>query len=213
MPRRIGRRARAAVAVIAGTLSLTGCTLPLPITVAAPTIIPTVLPAAPSSAAAPLVQSGPAPVLANTGTNWTPMLVSMFTYGQWLLANPGMGVTPTVAAAGCPLADLLNTRVAGLSGAGWRLAPAPLTVSSLSVPAALAPGQTTVDLQVIASRGAETVVDGSGQPASGIAALPPTTFDVSMDLGGDGRWRLCSAQPTGPVETADGAVESDPSLL
>jgi hypothetical protein len=70
-----------------------------------------------------------------------------------------------------------------------------------------------VHLQVIASRGRETVVDRSGQPATGIAALPPATFDVSLKLGGDGRWRLCTADPVGPVQTADGALESNPSLL
>jgi hypothetical protein len=141
------------------------------------------------------------------------MLASMLTYGQWLLANPGLGVTATVAAPGCPLTDLLATRTAGFTSAGWRLAPAPLTVSWLGVPSALAPGQTVVHLQVVASRGAESVVDGSGQLASGIAALPSTTFDVSLHLGGDGQWRLCTADPLGPVHTSDGALEGNPSLL
>lgn len=213
MPRRIGRPAVTAVALMAGTLCLTGCTPPFAITVATPTIAPSPLPAAPSSAPPPLVQTGPAPVVVNTGSNWAPMLSSMLTYGQWLLANPGMGVPTTVAAPGCPLTDLLTTRLASLSAEAWRLAPAPLTIISLGVPSALAPGQTAVHLQVDASRGMETIVDGNGQPASGIAALPPATFDVSLNLGGDGRWRLCTAEPAGPVHTADGALESNPSLL
>ena len=91
MPHRIGRPAGAvAVLLVAGTLCLTGCTPPFPITVATPTIAPSPLPAAPSSTPPPLVQSGPAPVVANTGSNWAPMLASMLTYGQWLLANPGL---------------------------------------------------------------------------------------------------------------------------
>jgi hypothetical protein len=213
MPRRTGRRVAAAVAGLAGTLCMTACTSPFGIAVTAPTISATPLPAPPSIARPPLVPSGPSPVLVNTGTNWAPMLASMLTYGQWLLANPGMGVTATVAAAGCPLNGLLTTRTASFSAEAWRLAPAPLTVSWLGVPSSLAPGQTIVHLQVVASRSAETVVDGSGQPASGIAALPPATFDVSLHLGGDGRWRLCTADPLGPVLTSTGAVESDPSLL
>lgn len=212
MPRRISRPVAAAVAGAAGMLCLTGCTPPFAIAVTAPTIAPTPLPAAPITAGPPLVPSGPSPALVNTGTNWAPMLASMLTYGQWLLANPGLGVTATVAAAGCPLTDLLTTRTAGFSSEAWRLAPAPLTISWLGVPPALAPGQTMVHLQVDASRGAETVVDGSGQPASGVAALPPTAFDVSLNLGGDGRWRLCTAEPLRPV-SAHGALETDPSLL
>jgi X-X-X-Leu-X-X-Gly heptad repeat protein len=193
-------------------LCLTGCTPPFAIAVTAPTIASTPLPAAPSSARPPLVPSGPSPVLVNTGTNWAPMLASMLTYGQWLLANPGLGVTATVAAPGCPLTNQLTTRTASFSSEAWRLAPAPLTISWLGVPSALVPAQTTVHLQVDASRGAETVVDGSGQLASGIAALPPTTFDVSLNLGGDGRWRLCTADALGPV-SASGAPASNPSLL
>jgi X-X-X-Leu-X-X-Gly heptad repeat protein len=141
------------------------------------------------------------------------MLASMLTYGQWLLANPGLGVPATVAAPGCPLTNLLTTTTADFSSEGWRLAPSPLTISWLGVPSAVAPGQTVVHLQVEASRGAESVVDGSGQLASGVAALPVAAFDVSLNLGGDGRWRLCTADPLGPVRTADGALESNPSLL
>ena len=213
MSRRISQKAAAAFAGAAVTLCLTGCTPPFAITATAPTIAPTLLPAAPNVARPPLVPSGPSPVLVSTGTNWSPMLASMLTYGQWLLANPGLGVTATVAAPGCPLTNLLTTRTAAFSTTGWRLAPAPLTISWLGVPSSLAPGQTVVHLQVDASRGEEAVVDAFGQPASGIAALPPTTFDVSLSLGGDGRWRLCSAEPLGPVTTTSGAVQSNPSLL
>jgi hypothetical protein len=213
MSRRTSRTITGRVVATAATLCLTGCTLPFPIAASAPTIAPTPLPAAPSSALPPLVPSGPSPVLANTGSNWAPMLASMLTYGQWLLANPGMGVTATVASPGCPMSDLLTTRMADYSSAGWRLAPARLTILTLGVPSALAAGQTTVHLGLVASRGMETVVDRSGQPASGIAALPPTTFDVSLNLGGDGRWRLCTTDPVGPLPTVDGAPQSDPSLL
>jgi hypothetical protein len=213
MSRRTSRTITGRVVATAATLCLTGCTLPFPIAASAPTIAPTPLPAAPSSALPPLVPSGPSPVLANTGSNWAPMLASMLTYGQWLLANPGMGVTATVASPGCPMSDLLTTRTADYSSAGWRLAPARLTILTLGVPSALAAGQTTVHLGLVASRGMETVVDRSGQPASGIAALPPATFDVSLNLGGDGRWRLCTIDPVGPLPTVDGAPQSNPSLL
>jgi hypothetical protein len=213
MPHRFTRRVAASLTVVAGTLCLTGCTLPFSTVVATSTVAPTPLPAAPSVVRPPLVQSGPPPALANTGSHWAPMLASMLTYGQWLMANPGMGVTATVATAGCPLTDLLTTRIADLAAEGWRLAPAPLTISSLGVPSRLASGQTTVDLQVVASRGTETVVDATGQPASGIAALPPATFDISLNLGGDGRWRLCTAAPAEPVQRPDGSLDSSPSLL
>ena len=213
MPRRTLRTIAATVVAAGATLCLTGCTLPSAITATAPTIAPTPLPAAPSTAQPPLVPSGPSPVLANTGSNWAPMLASMLTYSQWLLANPGLGVTATVASPGCPLSGLLTTRTADFSAASWRLAPARLTILTLGVPGALAAGQTTVHLQVVASRGPETVVDRGGQPASGIAALPPAPFDVSLDLGGDGRWRLCTIAPMAPVRNADGALETAPSLL
>ena len=213
MSRQTSRKVAAARAAAAAMLFLTGCTPPFAITATAPTIAPTLLPAPPTIARPPLVPSGPTPALVSTGTNWAPMLASMLTYGQWLLDNPGLGVTATVGAPGCPVTDLLTNRTAGFSTAGWRLAPAPLTISWLGVPAALVPGQTVVHLQVDASRGAETVVDASGQPASGIAALPPTAFDVSLNLGGDGLWRLCTAEPLGPVQTTSGAVQSNPSLF
>ena len=213
MPRTAGHKIATAVAGMTATLCLTGCTPPWAITATAPTIAPTPLPAAPSIARPPLVPSGPSPALLNSGTNWAPMLASMLTYGQWLLANPGLGVPATVAAPGCPLTDLLTTKTADFSSEGWRLAPAPLTISWLGVPSALAPRQTVVHLQVDASRGAEAVVDGSGQLASGVPALPVAAFDVSLDLGSDGRWRLCTADPLGAVQTAGGAVDSTPSLL
>jgi hypothetical protein len=213
MSRRISQKVAAALAGAAVTLCLTGCTPPFAITATAPTIAPTLLPAAPSIVRPPLVPSGPSPVLVSTGTNWAPMLASMLTYGQWLLANPGLGVTATLAAPGCPLTDLLTSQTTGFSTSGWRLAPAPLTISWLGAPSALAPGQTVVHLQVDASRGAETVLDANGQPASAVAALPPPAFDVSLSLGGDGRWRLCTAEPLGPVQTTSGAVQSNPSLL
>ena len=213
MPRRISRAIAAAVAATTATLCLSGCAVPFPIAVAGPTTTTTLLPAGPGSTQALLVQSGPPPALANTGSNWAPILAGLLTYGQWLLANPGAGAATTAAAPGCPLTESLTARMADFSSEAWRLAPAPLTISSLGVPSALAPGQTSVDLHVVASRGMENVVDGSGQPASAIAALPPAAFDVSLNLGGDGKWRLCTIQPTGPVRTADGAVQSDPSLF
>lgn len=213
MSRRISRTIAAAVAGATATLCLSGCTVPFPIAVAGPTTPPPVLPAAPSSTPLPLVPSGPAPALANTGSNWAPMLATLLTYGQWLLANPGTGAATTAAAPGCPLTELLTARMADFSSEAWRLAPAQLTISSLGVPSAPVPGQTSVDLHVVASRGMESVVDGSGQPASAIAALPPAAFDVSLNLGGDGRWRLCTIQPAEPVHTADGALQSYPSLL
>lgn len=213
MPRRAGRTITTAVAGVVATLCLTACTPPWAITATAPTVAPTPLPAAPSIARPPLVPSGPSPALLNSGTNWAPMLASMLTYGQWLLANPGLGVPATVAAAGCPLSDQLTARLADFSSEGWRLAPARLTISWLGVPAAVPPGQTVVHLQVDASRGAEAVVDGRGQLASGIAALPVAPFDVSLNRGGDGRWRLCSAVPLGAVQSPGGALQSTPSLL
>lgn len=213
MPRQNSRKVAAALAGAAATLCLTACTPPFAITATAPTIAPTLLPAPPSIVPPPLVPSGPSPVLVSTGTNWAPMLASMLTYGQWLLANPGLGVTATVGAPGCPVTDLLTNRTTGFGTAGWRLAPSPLTISWLGAPSALMPGQTVVHLQADASRGAETVVDAAGQAVSGVAALPPTAFDVSLNLGGDGRWRLCTAEPLGPVQTTSGAVQSTPSLF
>jgi hypothetical protein len=187
--------------------------MPFAVQAAAPTVPATQIPAAPTAARPALVPSGPAPALKNTGTNWAPMLASLLTYGQWLLANPGAAPVGNVAGAGCPLADELTSEVDNLSGEGWRLTPAPLTLSSIAAPARLAPGESTVSLQLQASRAAETVVDAGGRPASNVAALPPAIFDVTVLLGGDGKWRLCSARPTEPVLTTDGADDSDPSLL
>jgi hypothetical protein len=187
MPHRFTRRVAASLTVVAGTLCLTGCTLPFSTVVATSTVAPTPLPAAPSVVRPPLVQSGPPPALANTGSHWAPMLASMLTYGQWLMANPGMGVTATVATAGCPLTDLLTTRIADLAAEGWRLAPAPLTISSLGVPSRLASGQTTVDLQVVASRGPDR---------------PPSTF----------RWSPPAARRPSSMRPASRPPGSQPFL-
>jgi hypothetical protein len=213
MQRGLHRRLTAAGGLGIALLCLSGCAMPLAGQVTAPTIPATQIPAAPTTAAPALRPSGPAPALKNSGTNWAPMLASLLGYGQWLLANPGAAPVGNVAGAGCPLTDKLTTEVANLSGEGWRLTPAPLTLSSISVPTRLAPGETTVSLQLQASRAAETIVDAGGRPTSSVAALPPAIFDVTVLLGGDRKWRLCSAQPTEPVLTTDGADDSDPSLL
>ena len=202
------RRVFVAAATAAAMASLTGCSLPFMGSVAAPTITATPLPAAPRRVLPPQSPTGPAPVLANSGANWAPMLAGLLTYSQWLLANPSTGTVATVAAAGCPLAGRLTTEVTNLSGEGWRLAPAPLTLSSVGIPAALAPGETRVTLALQASRGAESIVDATGLAASEVGALPPTSFDVTLVLGGDGKWRLCSAQPSRSAGASAG-----PSLL
>lgn len=191
-----GRRMLAGVVAAVAVLSVSGCTLPFTAPAAAPSIAATPLPAAPSVATPALSPTGPAPALANTGTNWAPMLAGLLTYGQWLLANPGAGAVSSVAAGGCPLADELTNETTSLSQEGWRLAPAPLTISSLGAPAALAPGETRVTVTLQASRSGEAVVGATGQAVSAVGALPPTSFDVTVVLGGDGKWRLCSALPS-----------------
>ncbi len=196
------------LAAAAAMVSVTGCTLPFGTPAAAP-IASTPVPAAPSTAMPPLSLTGPAPALANTGTNWGPMLAGLLTYGQWLLANPGAGTPASVAAPGCPLAKQLTNETTSLSGEGWRLAPAPLTITSLGAPAGLVPGESSVSLTLQASRTAEAILDTTGQAASAVAALPPTFFDVTVVLGGDGKWRLCSAKPT-PVTAS---APERPSLL
>jgi hypothetical protein len=214
--RHTARRAAAvAVTLAVAMLGLTGCTLPFTTPVAVATIPATQLPAAKSAPSRPLTPSGPAPALTDTGTNWAPMLASLLTYGQWLLANPGAGATgmvANVAAAGCPVTDQLTAEVAGLSGENWRLAPAPLTLSSVGA-GAVVPGETTVTLPLQASRAAEPIVDAGGHPASEVAALPPADFDVTLLLGGDGKWRLCSAVPSDPATATGGMSDSDPSLF
>lgn len=100
-----------------------------------------------------------------------------------------------------------------LSVEGWRLAPSPLTISSLSAAAGVAPGTTAVTLQIEVSRAAESVVDATGQATSGVAALPPASFDLTVVLGGDGKWRLCSAQPAEPIPAGNGVDQTNPSLL
>lgn len=209
MPRTGRRRMFSSTVAAAALASLTGCALPFTTPVAVPTVPATQLPAAPSSATPPMTPTGAPPALANTGTNWAPMLAALLTYGQWLLANPGAGTVATVAAAGCPENAQLATEMTSLNGEGWRLAPAPIAISSVGAPAALAPGQTSVMLPVRASRAAETIVDTGGRAASAAAALPPTAFDVTLLLGGDGKWRLCSATPA----LAAAAIEPPPSLF
>lgn len=193
---------------VAAVVSLSGCTMPFATPAAAPSIVPSPLAAAPSSAVPLPPPTGPAPALINTGTGWAPIIASLLTYSQWLLANPGTGSVSVVAAAGCPLTAELTKQVTGLSGEGWRLAPVPLTISSIGVPAGLGAGQSTVTLLVDASRGAEAVVDGAGQATSGVGTLPPTTFDVTVVLGGDGKWRLCSADPAPSPTIASPASRS-----
>lgn len=106
MPRTIRRALIAAAAAGLAALTLSGCTLPFTTPIAVPTIAATPLPAAPSTTPPALVPTGPAPALANTGSNWAAMIPSLLTYGQWLLANPAAAPVGTVAAAGCPLTHL-----------------------------------------------------------------------------------------------------------
>jgi hypothetical protein len=209
---RPARRALAAVATAAMAMAgLSGCTIPFLTPISAATITPTPLPAAPSTSSPLMAPSGPVPALANTGTQWAPMLSSLLTYGQWLLANPSpaaVGMVANVGAAGCPLTDQLSNQVVNLSGENWRLAPSPLTLSSLGTPTTLAAGETTVTLSLQASRAAEPIVDPSGGVASQVAALPLVGFDVTLLLGGDGKWRLCSVVPN-----ESGAPAGTPSLF
>jgi hypothetical protein len=211
MQRPAGRALAAVATAAVAMVALSGCTVPFLTPISAATVSATPLPAAPSSPSTLMPPSGPVPVLANTGTRWAPMLSSLLTYGQWLLANPSpaaVGMVANVGAAGCPLTDQLTNQVTNLTAENWRLAAAPLTLSSLGTPTALAGGQTTVTLSLQASRAAESIVDASGQPASAVAALAPAGFDVTLLLGGDGRWRLCSAVPN-----ESGVAGGTPSLF
>ena len=194
----------AAVAALSGCAATTGAT-----TTAAATPTPAVS-VSPSpmrviSIAVPKATSA-APALRNTGTSWLPILTSLSAYGQWLLANPNRALVGTVATPGCAVANLLSDQTDGLLGSRAYVKTAPATITSVLGPSPATGSQ--VVLEVIAARPAEPVVSrANGKTISTFDAYPPSSLQVTLDLGADKKWRFCSVE-----NTADAGATDDPSV-
>ena len=202
-------RAHPALIGLAAVAALGGCATTTGATTAAATPIPTVSvspsPARVITVAVPKATSA-APALRNTGTSWMPILTSLSSYGQWLLANPNPALVGTVATPGCAVANLLSDQIDGLLGSRASVRTAPAAITSVLGPSPATGSQMV--LRVIASRPAEPVLSrAEGKTISTFDAYPQSALQVTLDLGADRRWRFCS------VESAtDAGATDDPSV-
>ncbi|MCU7730226.1 hypothetical protein ODJ79_41470 [Actinoplanes sp. KI2] len=204
----------AAVAALSGCAATVGTTTgTMAVAKPAPSVKVSPSPMRVITIAIPKATSAP-PTLRNTGTSWTPILTSLSAYGQWLLANPNPALVGTVATPGCAAANLLSDQIAGLLGSRTYVKTAPATITSVlgpsPAPASSLPLGTgsQVVLQVIASRPAEPVVSrANGKTISTFGAYPQSALEVTLNLGADKHWRLCSVE-----DTADAGATDDPSV-
>jgi hypothetical protein len=202
------------------TAALAGCNVPL-LGGAAPTKSPTPMQvlAAPTPSAVP---PGQAPQLTiGRTTPFETIVASQLQYIQWLLANPGTGqaLLANVAVPGCSGFDQVDGQLNGLLGAGAMLSPtAPFLIGVTGAPQSttttLTNGTVQVDtgpevmLTVRATRGAEQVLNTTGQVVNRIPQLPPTAFSYGLLLGQDGNWRVCDLTP---IEVG-GATRGAPTI-
>jgi len=147
--------------------------------------------ASPVPSATPRPPTTPAPPL-STGNSWAVVVPQLLTYGQWVLANPDPSLVPNVAAPGCSFDSVLSLQTQSLLNRAAFLQPSQLSVLSIQAPGTPVGAETTIAIE--ASRRSEQYVDASGTSSTGtlVAALPPTYFDVTLDLGSDKQWRICS---------------------
>ncbi|GIF04037.1 hypothetical protein [Actinoplanes siamensis] len=209
-PRRALRltAALASAGVLAGCGALTTGTAavaPDPTATPGPTSTFVQTPAAPSSAA---------PGLANTGSNLPVVVASLIRYGQWLIANPDPDKVANVAAPGCAAANDLLRQTRSLVAQGAYVttrAPVVTGVRWPSPSAGTTPlgDQAVISIQV--SRPAEALsLRSTGkqtQVISYLPALPATTAQISLLRGTDKKWRFCE------VDMADSGVADSISAL
>jgi hypothetical protein len=188
------RRLVPGLLTVAALVGLSGCavaaaggtatTAPAPSSSLPPVQVRTVVVAKPRT---------PPPALATSGTAWPTVLASLTTYGQWLLANPDPALVGNVAAPGCAVAQLLTSQVQSLVAGNATVVTAPTSFTAITGPTA-ATGQ--VVLMVTAGRPAEPVVSRakSGVTIGSYTAVPPASFEVTLNQGADGKWRYCTIE-------------------
>ena len=135
----------------------------------------------------------PAPALAITGTAWPKVLASLTAYGQWLLANPNPALVGNVATPGCAVAQLLTTQVQSLINSNAFVLTTPPTFSAVT---GSAPASGQEVLMVTAGRPQEPVVSRVHKSVTigSYDAVPPASFEVTLDQGADGKWRYCTIE-------------------
>jgi hypothetical protein len=200
----MGRLLAAAVLAVA----LSGCgSLPFlskPSATTSPTAMKVLTAPTPDPAPA---SDAPALTIGRT-TPFATVVASQIEYVQWLLANPGTGqpLLTNVAVPGCSGHEQVGGQLSGLLAAGAMLSPtAPFVID-----VAGSPGTTTttlpngvtqlgsgpeVTLTVRVTRGAEQVLNTTGQVVNRVPQLPPTAFSYGLLLGPDGNWRICDVAP------------------
>jgi hypothetical protein len=200
------RRLTPAAPVLAAVL-LAGCNLPF-LSAPAPTTSPTPMRVLTAPTPNPVAASQAPQLTTGRSVPLPTVVASQLEYVQWLLANPGTGqpLLPSVAVPGCSGYDQVDGQLSGLLGAGAMLSPtAPFIIAVAGGPTStttgLADGSTRVDsgpevtLTVRATRGAEQVLNPTGQVVNRIPQLPPTAFSYGLLLGPDGNWRFCEVRP------------------
>jgi hypothetical protein len=136
-----------------------------------------------------------APALATTGTAWPKVLASLSAYGQWLLANPDLALVGNVTTPGCAVAELLSAQVQGLITENAYVVTTPPTFTAVTGPTP-APTTGQAVLMVTAGRAAEPVVSRAKKTVTiaSYDAVPPASFEVTLDRGADGKWRYCTIE-------------------
>lgn len=213
------RRATPAALALAAFL-LAGCNVPF-LSTPTPTTSPTPMRILTAPTVNPLPASMAPQLTIGRATPFAAIVASQLQYVQWLLANPGTGqpLLPSVAVPGCSGYDQVDGQLSGLLGAGAMLSPtAPFIItvdgSPTSMTTALPDGTTRIDtgpevmLTVRATRGAEQVLNTTGQVVNRIPELVPTAFRYGLVLGPDGNWRICDVRP---VE-ASGGKPGNPTI-
>lgn len=208
-------RALAGVASAAGlTAVLSGCSILSPAAVPAPaTPTPATTSASPASAAPPkvVVPRVTAPALP-TGSAWKSVVPQLLAYSQWVLATGSVTGEAVVAAPGCSFDDALSGLVQQERGAEMFLRPQPISVLATTTPSTVSSSE--IDLTVEVSRASENFTDPTGKvQLQSQVALPPSTFDLTLDRGADGHWRICSAangQQSSLIATTPPPVDQEP---
>jgi hypothetical protein len=184
------------LAVVTAGAALSGCA-GLGTTAASPAATTPTTPASPLqiktvTVAVPKPRT-PAPALAITSTAWPKVLASLTAYGQWLLANPNPALVGNIATPGCAVAQLLSTQVQSLIDSNTYVVTTPPTFSAIT---GSAPASGQEVLMITAGRPAEPVVSRAQKLVTigSYDAVPPASFEVTLDQGADGKWRYCTIE-------------------
>ncbi|GIE77371.1 hypothetical protein Aph02nite_33210 [Actinoplanes philippinensis] len=185
---------RRTTAVLAAALALTATSACA--TTATTTVVPRTAPSAAPVAVlhtpTPAPPAGKPPTLANTGTAWPRVLGSLIAYGQWLTANPNPALATTITEPGCASANQLTTELRALVADGDFVKPSAPILTSIIAPSASPGTISAATIGIRATRPGQAVYHSPSTLAGNVPSLPPTAMTVSLVLGADSHWRICT---------------------